>query len=50
MQGQNDPKYESIIKAITAITFLATPHRGTGRIVGQDLAINLCDQFEAVYI
>lgn len=29
MQGQNDPKYESIIKAITAITFLATPHRGT---------------------
>ena len=29
MQGQNDPKYESIIKAVTAITFLATPHRGT---------------------
>ena len=29
MQGQNDPKFESIIKAITAITFLATPHRGT---------------------
>ncbi|KAL9129956.1 MAG: hypothetical protein Q9175_007148 [Cornicularia normoerica] len=29
MQGQNDPKYESIIKAITAITFIATPHRGT---------------------
>lgn len=29
MQGQNDPEYESIIKAITAITFLATPHRGT---------------------
>lgn len=29
MQGQNDPKYESIIKAISAITFLATPHRGT---------------------
>lgn len=29
MQGQNDPKYESIIKAITSITFLATPHRGT---------------------
>ncbi|KAK6088625.1 NACHT and WD domain-containing protein [Seiridium cupressi] len=29
MQGQNDPEYESIIKAITAITFLSTPHRGT---------------------
>ncbi|KAI8630209.1 NACHT and WD domain protein [Xylariaceae sp. FL1651] len=29
MQGQNDPEYESIIRAITAITFLATPHRGT---------------------
>ncbi|KAK7697346.1 hypothetical protein SLS64_013644 [Diaporthe eres] len=29
IQGQNDPEYESIIKAITAITFLATPHRGT---------------------
>lgn len=29
MQGQNDPHYESIVKAITAITFLATPHRGT---------------------
>lgn len=29
MQGQNDPKYETIIKAISAITFLATPHRGT---------------------
>ena len=29
MQGQNDPHYESIIKAISAITFLATPHRGT---------------------
>ncbi|KAL8993620.1 MAG: hypothetical protein Q9169_006208 [Polycauliona sp. 2 TL-2023] len=29
MQGQNDPKYESIIKAISAICFLATPHRGT---------------------
>ncbi|KAG8168795.1 hypothetical protein KVR01_001544 [Diaporthe batatas] len=28
IQGQNDPKYQSIIKAITAITFLATPHRG----------------------
>jgi hypothetical protein len=26
MQGQNDPGYESIVKAITAI---ATPHRGT---------------------
>lgn len=29
MQGQNDPEYESIIKAVSAITFLATPHRGT---------------------
>ncbi|KAK5717437.1 hypothetical protein LTR17_016124 [Elasticomyces elasticus] len=29
IQGQNDPEYESIIKAIVAITFLATPHRGT---------------------
>ena len=29
MQGQNDPKYESVIKAISAIIFLATPHRGT---------------------
>ena len=29
MQGQNDPEYEKIIKAISAITFLATPHRGT---------------------
>ena len=29
MQGQNDTEYEGIIKAITAITFLATPHRGT---------------------
>ena len=29
MQGQNDPEYEAIIKAISAIIFLATPHRGT---------------------
>jgi hypothetical protein len=29
MQGQNDPEYESIVKAISAIAFLATPHRGT---------------------
>jgi hypothetical protein len=29
MQGQNDPEYEAIVKAISAITFLATPHRGT---------------------
>ncbi|KAL8644571.1 MAG: hypothetical protein Q9226_007697 [Calogaya cf. arnoldii] len=29
MQGQNDPNYEAIIRAISAITFLATPHRGT---------------------
>ncbi|KAI4127313.1 MAG: hypothetical protein LQ338_003273 [Usnochroma carphineum] len=29
MQGQNDPEYEAIIKAISGIAFLATPHRGT---------------------
>ena len=29
MQGQNDPEYEAIVKAISAIIFLATPHRGT---------------------
>jgi hypothetical protein len=29
MQGQNDPEYEKIVKAISAITFLSTPHRGT---------------------
>ena len=29
MQGQNDPEYDAIIKAISAIMFLATPHRGT---------------------
>ncbi|CAN9417971.1 unnamed protein product [Alternaria alternata] len=29
MQGQNDPEYETIIKAISAIVFLSTPHRGT---------------------
>ncbi|KAF2229076.1 hypothetical protein EV356DRAFT_494418 [Viridothelium virens] len=29
IQGQNDPEYEEIIRAISAITFLATPHRGT---------------------
>lgn len=29
MQGQNDEKYEGIVRAISAITFLATPHRGT---------------------
>lgn len=29
MQGQNDPEYESIIKSISGIVFLATPHRGT---------------------
>lgn len=28
MQGQNDPQYETIVKAISAIAFLATPHRG----------------------
>lgn len=29
MQGKNDPEYEDIIKAVCAITFLSTPHRGT---------------------
>ncbi|KAL4901337.1 hypothetical protein BDW74DRAFT_181909 [Aspergillus multicolor] len=29
MQGQNDPQYENIGKAISAILFLATPHRGS---------------------
>ncbi|KAI3394446.1 hypothetical protein diail_2696 [Diaporthe ilicicola] len=29
MQGQHDPEYENIVKSICAITFLATPHRGT---------------------
>lgn len=29
MQGQHDPEFEEIIKAVCAITFLATPHRGT---------------------
>ena len=30
MQGQNDPAYEDITKAVSAVVFLATPHRGTG--------------------
>ncbi|KAL2022188.1 hypothetical protein VTK56DRAFT_6017 [Thermocarpiscus australiensis] len=29
IQGQNDPVYSSIIKAVSAIIFLSTPHRGT---------------------
>jgi len=29
MQGQNDPNYHDIIKSITSIIFLSTPHRGT---------------------
>ncbi|KAK7950932.1 uncharacterized protein PG986_006660 [Apiospora aurea] len=29
MQSQSDPEYEAIIKGITAICFLATPHRGS---------------------
>ena len=29
MQGQNDPEYESIVKAVSAIIFLSTPHRGS---------------------
>jgi len=29
MQGQYDPTYEDIIKAVSSIIFLSTPHRGT---------------------
>ena len=29
MQGQNDPTYEKIIKAVSSVIFLSTPHRGT---------------------
>jgi hypothetical protein len=29
IEGQNDPEYEKIVKAISAIIFLATPHRGS---------------------
>jgi hypothetical protein len=29
MQGQNDPTYASIIKSVSSIIFLSTPHRGT---------------------
>ncbi|KAI0406220.1 hypothetical protein F4802DRAFT_559828 [Xylaria palmicola] len=29
MQGQNDPAYAEIIKAVSSIVFLSTPHRGT---------------------
>ncbi|TPX16279.1 uncharacterized protein E0L32_003928 [Thyridium curvatum] len=29
IQGQNDPEYKAIVKAISAVIFLATPHRGT---------------------
>ncbi|KAF7503753.1 hypothetical protein GJ744_003295 [Endocarpon pusillum] len=29
MQGQNDPTYEDIIKTVSSIIFLSTPHRGT---------------------
>ncbi|TLD28422.1 hypothetical protein PspLS_03370 [Pyricularia sp. CBS 133598] len=29
IQGQHDPQYEAIIRAISAIIFLSTPHRGT---------------------
>ncbi|MBE3049848.1 hypothetical protein IMZ48_46600 [Candidatus Bathyarchaeota archaeon] len=29
MLGQNDPTYKDIIKSISAIIFLSTPHRGT---------------------
>ncbi|KAH9905022.1 Alpha/Beta hydrolase protein [Xylariomycetidae sp. FL2044] len=29
LQGVYDPEYESIVKAVSAIVFIATPHRGT---------------------
>jgi hypothetical protein len=29
MQGQNDPSYDDIIKSVSSIIFLSTPHRGT---------------------
>lgn len=29
IQGQHDPIYQDIIKAVTSIIFLSTPHRGT---------------------
>ncbi|KAL9039347.1 MAG: hypothetical protein Q9180_002583, partial [Flavoplaca navasiana] len=29
LQGQNDPEYERIIRMVSAILFLSTPHRGT---------------------
>lgn len=29
MQGQNDPTYEDIIKSVSSIIFISTPHRGT---------------------
>ncbi len=29
MQGQYDPTYEPIIKAVSSIIFLSTPHRGS---------------------
>lgn len=29
MQGQNDPVYQDIVKSISSIVFLSTPHRGT---------------------
>ncbi|KAI5918945.1 NACHT and WD domain protein [Camillea tinctor] len=33
MKGENDPEYQLIIKAISAIIFLATPHRGSNLAV-----------------
>jgi len=43
MQGQNDPEYEGIIRATTAITFLSTPHRGTNlaQILNQILQVTM---------
>lgn len=33
IQGQNDHEYERIVKAISGIIFLSTPHRGTNLAV-----------------
>ena len=41
--GQNDPTFEAIIKSISAIVFLSTPHRGTNlaEILNRILQVSL---------